>query len=270
MDWSLVLLSQGIESIVQRGAEGWQLVVAADARDRAAEALRLYEAENRAWPWRQEMFGSGVLFDWASLAWAVVVVACYGLSGQAGGLREAGLLDGQAVRQGEWWRVCTAMWLHRDAAHLAMNLAIGLPLVGLAMGSCGSGTGFLAAWLAGVGGNVASLLLLPAPHRSLGASGLILGALGLLAAQWLSVRQHTPGARRLAVGGLMGGGMLFVLLGLTPGTNVVAHVGGFATGLLLGAALSQNLTLAKQPHVNLLAALWCAALVVGTWWLALP
>lgn len=269
MDWSLVLISQGIEGVIQRGEEGWQLVIAADEVERALDALRLYEAENRAWPWRQEVFRSGLLFDWASVGWALVVVACYWLSEEGRGLRGAGLMDAQAVLRGEWWRLFTAVWLHGDAAHLAMNLAIGLPLVGLAMGSCGSGVGFFAAWMAGVAGNVTTLAFSLGQHRSLGASGLIMGALGLLAAQWLSARRRTPLARRLAIGGIVGGGMLFVLLGLTPGTDVVAHAGGFVAGLLLGAALSQNLRLAKQPLVNLVAGLLCAGLVTWTWWLAL-
>lgn len=269
MDWSLVLVSQGIESTIQHTAAGWHLLVAESEAEPARVTLRLYEAENRAQPWQQEVFHSGVLFDWASLGWAVTVTFFFWLSAEGQALREAGIMDAQAVFRGEWWRLFTAVWLHGDLGHLAMNLAIGVPLVGLAMGSCGSGTGFLAALLGGAAGNVATLAFSFGQHRSLGASGLIMGALGLLAAQWLALRHRTRMARRLAAGGLVGGVMLFALLGLSPGTDVVAHAGGFVGGLLLGAGIAQRLSLARQPHVNVAAGLIATALILGTWWLAL-
>lgn len=269
MDWSLVLISQGIENVIERTDEGWQLAVAVQQLDAAVEAIRLYETENRALPWRQEVFNSGLLFDWASVGWALAVLAFFWLSDRAPGLRDAGIMDAQAVFRGEWWRLFTAVWLHGDLGHLAANLAIGLPLVGLAMGSCGSGTGFLAVLLAGALGNVATLASTFGQHRSLGASGLIMGALGLLAAQWLGLRRRTPMARRLALAGVAGGVMLFALLGLSPGTDVVAHAGGFAGGLLVGVGVAHRLNLARHALTNLLAGLVAAALVMSTWWLAL-
>lgn len=269
MDWSLVLVSQGIESTIQHDASGWHLLVAGPEVEPARATLRLYEAENRAQPWRQEVFHSGVLFDWASLGWAVTVVFFFWLSTESRGLRDAGIMDAQAVFRGEWWRLFTAVWLHGDLGHLAMNLAIGVPLLGLAMGSCGSGTGFLAALLAGAVGNVATLAFSLGQHRSLGASGLVMGALGLLAAQWLALRYRTPAARRLAVGGVVGGIMLFALLGLSPGTDVVAHAGGFVGGLLLGAGIARRHELARQTHANVAAGLLATGLILGPWWLAL-
>ena len=123
--------------------------------------------------------------------------------------------------------------------------------------------------LAGTLGNVATLAFSLGPHQSLGASGLIMGALGLLAAQWLALRRSTPMARRLALAGVAGGVMLFALLGLSPGTDVVAHAGGFAGGLLVGVGVAHRLNLARHALTNLLAGLAAAALVMSTWWLAL-
>lgn len=269
MDWSLVLISQGIENVIERTDDGWQLAVAVQELDAALAAIQLYETENRTQLWRQEVFQSGLLFDWASAGWALAVLVIFWLSDRAPGLREVGLMDVRAVFHGEWWRLFTAMWLHGDLGHLAANLAIGLPLVGLAMGCCGSGTGFLAMLLAGTLGNVATLAFSFGPHQSLGASGLIMGALGLLAAQWLALRRSTPMARRLALAGVAGGVMLFALLGLSPGTDVVAHAGGFAGGLLVGVGVAHRLNLARHALTNLLAGLAAAALVMSTWWLAL-
>lgn len=269
MDWSLVLVSQGIENVIQQAEDGWSLTVGVDQLEAARAAIRLYEAENRRLPWRQEVFHSGLLFDWASVGWALAVISFFWLQTEGHHLRDAGIMDARAVLRGEWWRLFTAVWLHGDLGHLAMNLTIGLPLLGLAMGSCGSGTGFLAALLAGVAGNLATLAFSPKPHLSLGASGLIMGALGLLTAQWLSLRHRTPAARRLAIAGLGGGLMLFALLGLSPGTDVVAHAGGFVGGGLLGAMVAQRVSLARQPQLNIAAGVVATTLVIWTWWLAL-
>ena len=53
MDWSLVLLSQGIECVIERSADGWTLLVEPQDRSRALATLRQYQIENRGWAWRQ-------------------------------------------------------------------------------------------------------------------------------------------------------------------------------------------------------------------------
>lgn len=269
MDWSLVLASQAIESTIQPTERGWCVRVSAADTEPALRALRLYQAENRAQPWRQEMFHSGLLFDWSSVGWVAPIASIFWLSTESAGLRDAGVMDAQLVLRGEWWRLFTAVWLHGDLGHLAMNLVIGLPLVGLAMGVWGSGSGFLAILLAGALGNVATLAFSMGQHRSLGASGLVMGALGLLAAQWLALRHRTPMARRLALGGLGGGVMLFALLGLSPGTDIVAHAGVYGGGLLLGAVMARHLEFARHVFTNVIAAVLALGLTMLTWWLAL-
>ena len=229
MDWSLVLASQDIETALDysEDGEGWGLLVTVLDYDRATEAIRLYQLENRRWPWRRDLFQAGYLFDWAALGWVALLVGFFWLGSRGFDLRDAGLMDGEAVAHGQWWRLFTAVWLHADIAHLATNSTIGFVLLGMALGRFGTGTGMLSAYLAGAGGNIVAWLLSPSPHYSLGASGLVMGALGLLAAQSLSLWRHPPYARKQLVSGLTAGAMLFILVGLTPGTDILAHAGGF-------------------------------------------
>jgi len=270
MDWSLVLVSQGIESAIEYSEEGagWGLVVPNPDYGRALSAIRLYRLENRRWPWRRPVFHPGILFDWGSLAWALLLLLFFWLSTQAD-LKSAGLMDAAAVVRGQWWRLFTAIWLHADLGHLASNATIGLVLLGLAMGLYGTGAGLLAAYLAGTGGNVMAWLLSAEPHCSLGASGMVMGSLGLLAVQSFSLWQRTPHAARYIVSGIVGGVMLFVLMGLTPGTDVLAHLGGFATGLVLGGLLALIPGLAQKAVTNLACGLFFALLVIVPWWFAL-
>ncbi|HWW01404.1 MAG TPA: rhomboid family intramembrane serine protease [Candidatus Acidoferrum sp.] len=324
MDWSLVLLSQGIEPVIDCSEEtaAWGLLVPAKDHQTAQEALHLYRVENRRWPWRRELFQQGVLFDWGSLAWAVLLAFFYWVDAQTD-LRSAGLMDSVAASRGQWWRLFTAVWLHADLAHLASNAVIGLVLLGLTMARYGTGAGLLAAYLAGAGGNLVVWLLSPASHLSLGASGMVMGALGLLAIQSLPLRRggdgHVPelsplrrggegddrtefesgrltrgrgrprpnistriavltrsgrphrtvGTAKHVVTGVLAAVLLFVLLGLAPGTDVMAHAGGFVAGILLGGLLKLVPCLARQTKTNLLGGFLFILLVLWPWWLAL-
>jgi rhomboid protease GluP len=270
MDWSLVLASQEIETSIDysEDGKGWGLLVAGQDYERALNAIRQYRLENRRWPWRREVFRPGLLFDWGSLAWVCLLVFFYWVNAHTD-LHFAALMDTTAVAHGQWWRLFTAVWLHADLGHLAANATFGLVLLGLAMGRYGTGAGLLAAYLAGAGGNVISWLFSAEPHRSLGASGMVMGCLGLLAVQSFSLWRHTPHSAKHVVSGVVGGVMLFVLLGLTPGTDVLAHAGGFATGLLLGGLLTLIPGLAQRAAVNFFSGLVFALLVVVPWWLGL-
>ncbi len=270
MDWSLVLVSQGIESTIEYSEDGagWRLVVASPDYEGALNAIRLYLQENRRQPWRRDILGAGILFDWGSLAWVCLLVLFFWLNAR-GDLEAAGIMDSGSVARGQWWRLFTATWLHADLGHLGTNAAIGLVLLGLAMGRYGTGAGLLAAYLAGAGGNIMAWLLSSGRHYSLGASGMVLGCLGLLAVQSFSLWRQTPHAGNYIVSGVVGGVMLFVLLGLTPGTDVLAHFGGFVTGLLLGVLFAMIPRLAQRTGANLLCGLCFTLLVIVPWWLAL-
>lgn len=96
-----------------------------------------------------------------------------------------------------------------------------------------------------------------------------MGCVGLLAARSLPIRDGNRNGLKYAISGLIAGVMLFALYGLNPESDVLAHLGGFATGLLLGTVLAFVPRLAQNPAANILAGLLFCALVVLPWWLAL-
>jgi rhomboid protease GluP len=271
MDWGLVLVSQGIEATIEFSKEGsgWGLSIDVGSYEAALDILRQYQFENRRWPWRQELFQPGLVFDWASLAWVLLVVLFFWLDTAGAYLHDAGLMDAAAVSRGQWWRLFTAIWLHADVAHLAANATVGFVLLGLALARYGTGAGLLAAYLAGAGGNVTSWIFAPRPHYSLGASGMVMGSLGLLAVQSLSLWSHSPHATKHLLSGLAAGVLLFIFWGVSPGSDVPAHFGGFLCGVLLGAVLSQIPNLAQKAKLNFLTGLLFVLLVLWPWWLAL-
>ncbi|HTD68353.1 MAG TPA: rhomboid family intramembrane serine protease [Candidatus Limnocylindria bacterium] len=235
LDWSLVLISQGIESLLaQREDDGaWTLEVAAHDWQRASESIAAYEREN-ATVWRQELKWSGLLFDARAVFWFAALVLLHWFSATSRtNLETLGVMDRSAVMHGEWWRIITATTLHGDVAHLASNVVIGIVFLGLAMGCFGAGVALLLSLLGGALGNVASLLLHNDPFRSLGASGVVMASLGLLAAHSLVLARHER--RTMLIGrGVIAGCLLVVLLGFSPKSDAIAHVGGFIAGTVLG------------------------------------
>jgi len=270
MDWSLVLASQGIEHVMDHAEEtGWALLVAGLDHPTALAAIRQYRLESRHWPWQKAIPQTGELFDWLATAWVLLTCVFYWLSVQRPVMVDAGMVDGAAVASGQWWRLFTATLLHADLPHLAANGVFGLLLLGLAMGRHGTGVGLLGAFLAGVGGNLASWLVRGESFHGLGASGVVMGALGLITVPLFDRTGKHPQWLRILLGGLAAGVMLFVLLGLSPGTDVVAHFGGFVAGTLIGLLLSVRSRLIHGPLPNLASGLIFALLIIGTWWLAL-
>ena len=271
MDWSLVLVSQGIETTIDSPDDsGWGLIIPEPDHERALQILRQYQIENRHWPWRRRISRQGDLFDWGSLAWVALVGFFFWIQTHASGtFRAAGLMDAAAVSHGEWWRLFTAISLHADLGHFAMNASIGLVLLGLTMGSFGTGIGLMAAYVAGAGGNVLTWLIYSEGHRSLGASGMVMGCVGLLAAQSIPIARGNRHSLKYAIVGVIGGLMLFALLGLNPEADVLAHLGGFVTGLTLGIVLALVPRSAQNTPANIVAGLIFCLLVVVPWWLAL-
>ena len=120
--------------------------------------------------------------------------------------------------------------------------------------------------------NVLGLFFNHAPYRGVGASGMVMGALGLLAVHSLSLRHQGAKTAQLIGRGVLAAILLFVMLGLNPDPkiDVGAHLGGFVVGGLLGlllVLLPERWT--KNPRLDTAAGLLCLALVALTWVLAL-
>lgn len=274
MDWSLVLVSQGIETAIQQSPENGRpvLVVSPWERERALAAIRQYERENQYRRWQQPIRWTGLLLDWRVVLALFPLVLAFFFSDVMGvsSLKTRGIMDSTLVSQGEWWRLFTAVTLHADAAHLASNFVMGTLLIGLAMGSYGPGRALLASFCAGAGGNLGAWLLLAERHRSLGASGMVMGALGLLTVQSFSLFRQGANHRALVGRAVAAGVLLLVLVGLNPHTDVMGHVGGFVAGCVLGPVLIfLPERLSQAALFDRIAGIAVAALAGLAWWCAL-
>jgi len=276
MDWGLVLTSQRIDAeIVAFPAEREPYGLKVQHHDllRAKEAIGRYQSENKGWKWHQPLPVMGLRYDWSAWGWCLLLGVFAWLAWEIRpALQELGMLKSQEVlMRGAWWQTVTAIMLHGDVAHLASNLSSGIILLGLCMGRFGTTPALMVALLCGVMGNWFSLWVHDVPYRGLGASGMIMGGLGMLGPHALSVvRRDFRAGTRLVLSGVLAVIMLFSLWGLSPQSDVAAHLGGFLSGIVGGAILS--LIPSRQLHasrLNVLCGLVVAFLLLWAWTLAL-
>lgn len=203
--------------------------------------LRLVEAQMKPWRalmnWWPPARWSSVGVAGLAAVFAVDVVGWRWLRGEY-------LWDGLgnmpgALAAGEWWRPLTALALHANALHLAMN-ALALAVFGTALERAW-GAGRMAAiflW-AGLAGNIASAWR-DGFEVSVGASSGVFGlvaAFGVALYRWRS--PVTTGLQRRLLAGLALIVGVDVLVGwVEPQIDNIAHV----VGALAGATLAWALT----------------------------
>ncbi|HTI73297.1 MAG TPA: rhomboid family intramembrane serine protease [Candidatus Limnocylindria bacterium] len=233
MDWCLVLASQGIEVTPDRDPETgrWRLQVPLPLGSSARSAIAKFQEENQRFDWRQEIYGSGLTLHWAGLAWPLVLLVFFLTQDRT---FDTAVFNTTAFRHGEWWRPVSAVFIHSDLGHLAANATFGALTVGLAMALGGVWTTFLLTLLSGVAGNFFALAFRGHEYIGLGASGAVMGALGLAAAGSFHAMKGFRFARRPVLVIVGSAFLLFSLFGLDARSDILAHVGGFLAGLALG------------------------------------
>lgn len=273
MDWSLVLASQEIHPVIVPPDESgqWALLVERSQMERALQALKAYRVENRGWSWRRELPGGSIEIHAGAVVWCLLLAFAHWVATFAmPALAALGKMDSQAVRAGAWHRLFTPIFLHSDLAHLMANVTFGILVLGLAMGRFGLGPTLLATYLAGALGNLTGLLFYSHPYTGVGASGMMMGALGVLCTHSVGLWRKSPKAARYIFSGVLSGLFLFILFGVDPSSDVLAHLGGFVAGLAFGAALSWfDEPQLRKPVLNWFLVAILAGTIALTWGLAL-
>ncbi|XP_019057991.1 PREDICTED: RHOMBOID-like protein 4 [Tarenaya hassleriana] len=151
-------------------------------------------------------------------------------------LQKMGGLDvKRVVQHQEEWRLISCNWLHGGVIHLVVNM-ITLLIIGIRMER---EFGFLRIGLlyviSGLGGSILSALFLRS-SVSVGASGAMLGLLGgILSEIIINWTIYTNKAIALVTVVVLVA--VNLAMGFLPGVDNFAHIGGLATGFLLGFVL---------------------------------
>jgi rhomboid protease GluP len=143
----------------------------------------------------------------------------------------------------EYWRLLTALFLHYGALHILFNL-YALYLLGPALERIIGSIKFALSYLiAGLGSSAGVVLLrvvgLTNAEQLVGASGCVMGVIGVSAGLLLRNRQTPLAGRRLR--------NIIVIVALqtafdlsTPQVSLAAHLSGFITGVGVGTILAST------------------------------
>ncbi|MSM39843.1 MAG: rhomboid family intramembrane serine protease [Geobacter sp.] len=275
---ALVLLSRSIPCQLEQDDRGWHLLVPTVVSAAAREELHLYWAENSNWPPPSPPSRPLVENTLATLSVLLLLAAFHNITlldislpiRQHIDWLALGSADAAKIRAGEWWRLVTALTLHADWLHLLSNLAIGGIFTVQLCRELGSGLAWSLLLGSGALGNLANAWIHPPSHSSVGASTVVFGAVGILAALTLVRNRHQLQRRwPLPVAAALA---LLALLG-TQGerTDLGAHLFGLLSGTGLGLVTELLLGRFGRPGRGLdaLLAAASAAIVVMAWWAAL-
>lgn len=301
---SLVLTARSLPHKLRRNQNSYQLLVPVLLEKLAVSELNDYLAELREEPVKKKFVGRNNAQ--APLILLLCLVLLHGLrmgwwsdwlEGWAPGWLNpktpdlwlnAGLADAYLIlRQHEWYRAISSLGLHADSQHLFSNILFGgLFLIPL-FRRVGSGPAFLLVTLGGLFGNLMNAALQGPRHLSLGFSGAVFSAAGILAGLLAcenilaSHRSRSLNPGRKSRSGLakafvcVGAALAFVAMLGTDGerTDVSGHVSGLICGIGLGFAYSSVMNRVDHYRIwhaasfLLAASLWCWAwgVVLGFW-----
>jgi len=182
--------------------------------------------------------------------WALILlnVAMFGVEIMLGGSTNSltlqnlgGLEPAAVVVRREYWRLFTALFLHYGALHLGINL-LGLYILGPALERMIGATKFILSYLlSGLGSSAGVVLLwsfgLTKSSLLVGASGCIMGVIGVSAGLLLRHRQMPLAGRQLQ--NIIAIVVIQTAFDLwSPRVSLAAHLSGFVSGVFIGLVLA--------------------------------
>lgn len=180
------------------------------------------------------------------LVW--LIMSMMGDTRSAQFMYEHGAMYPTDVLQGDWYRLFSAMFLHFGAEHLISNMFMQYFLGDMLLRALSQWKFVLIYLLAGIGGNVTSLVMMFVTGDfavAAGASGAIYGIIGALL--WVVLRNGGT-FESISVPRMLLATALYIGYGFsTEGVDAWAHLGGAAIGFLAAIVLyRKKLTLTVE------------------------
>ncbi|MDA8142278.1 MAG: rhomboid family intramembrane serine protease [Desulfobacteraceae bacterium] len=266
--YSLVLSSSAIAFRAYVQESGWCIEVPVHQRREALRAVRLYLQENppkraaKPQPKMEHPGSTSAIFAALILLSVQLAVAT---EPHPQDLMAAFGADAGKILNGELYRCVTALLLHHGWPHLTANAVAVLLFGTFAVRLYGWGMAWLLMLLCGALGNYLAAVWYGGLHLSVGASTAIFGGVGLCAAAafWRQLKSETQPWRAWLP--LAAGLALVGWLGTGPQADLVAHMTGFLSGLLIGGLWGWKVKRLPSGRVQTAAVGIVAGVVLGSW-----
>ena len=271
---ALVLHALAIPYEVVSGISQSVIIVPAEFAERARYELWQYEQENKKQKSRSPVivpvYQSGIP---GVTAYVLLICLVAWFAGEALFNRDwyfAGRVDGELIRQGEWWRTITALTLHSGVRHLAGNIGFGV-LFGLMAGRLvGSGVAWFGIVVSSGAANYLNSYLLESTHRAIGASTAVFAALGLVSGFVWRAKLMAQDRWPFRLGPIVGGIALLAYTGTgDANTDIGAHFAGFVCGFLSGTLLTLVSDYLAQKKLQLTCGIAAMMIIILAWIAAL-
>lgn len=273
-DRALVLTSLKIPHKMLSDDPLYMLAVPANVSEKASYEIWQYEKENQqVRPQRSRR-----VLDFQNavpgiVSYVLVVCLIAWLASESVFNRDwlsVGRIDGDLIRQGEWWRTITALTLHSGFRHLVANISFGI-LFGIFAGRLfGSGLTWLCVVIASGLANTLNTLLLASSHRSIGASTAVFATLGLVAGFVWRAKLMVQDRWSYRLGPIVGGIALLAYTGTgDANTDIGAHLAGFVCGFGFGMLLTLLSKIPTNRQFQLICGATALAILATVWIIAL-
>jgi len=204
-----------------------------------------------------------------ALGMSALTLTFFGVTGGSQ-MQSVWFVHGELLRtaflQGEWWRLFTAATLHADLIHVSSNAFFFL-LLGWAAGEhFGAGMMLGVCLLTSLFGFAVSLMFSDF-YSSVGISGGLFGLLGASGAHaWKHAANDLESTRLSRLRSYGAAILLLAMTAFSPQANLLAHLAGFALGVLIGLAAPLA---SLRNSIQLSAAMGTALMIIGAWLIAL-
>ncbi len=252
----LVLASQNIETRIEQGLEGFDIMVDASKENRAVSIMSTYYKENKWFRIRQAIeqiplssFSSAPAFILMGML-CFIHWACIYYHGHERMVLNYGA-SALYIIQGETFRAVTALLLHADLEHLMGNLAGILIFSAPVIRISGYGMGPFMLLFGGTLGNLLNAHMQQNAHLSIGASTMVMASAGLLCAFQALNKQKVKKLNSIMP--IFAGAILVGLFSQGENTDVWAHIFGFGSGILSGLIFFPLNSILSFPQKDIIA-----------------
>lgn len=238
MDIELLLLARSIPFTVEKSFGIKRFYIPLNYESFARNEIQLFQQENENWPIRNREDNTAMFSFSRSHLFIILVLSFFHWSVQNSSYDanwlDSGMFNTEKVLSGEWFRSVTALTLHADISHLMGNCFGLFIFVNGVHQFVGGGFAWFLVLLAGAMGNYMNGIFYQVSHNSIGASTAVFGAVGILGAFGIRRYYYERRIQARAFIPVIGALGLFAMLGTDPRSDVVAHLFGLISGMVVG------------------------------------